>query len=100
MMFPCPLCGGDARAKHTDVQPDGSIKRRRRCLSCDCRFSTREAPHDFSLQGRDDLGRFAPIGKPAVADCKRCHNWWGGRCALGHIDPATCGSFISYRRAG
>ena len=98
-MFLCPNCGGEARAKHTDTQPDGSVKRRRRCLVCDHRFSTREVPHDYPIQGRDALGRFIPENGISVPDCKRCHHWWGGRCELNHPEPATCSSFLSHRRA-
>jgi transcriptional regulator NrdR family protein len=47
---PCPACGHD-RSQTTDSRPaiDGT-RRRRRCLSCGLRFSTRESLHDPSQQ--------------------------------------------------
>jgi hypothetical protein len=96
----CPQCGNETRCKYTRALTDGSVRRRRRCVYCEFRFSTKEAVESFISQGRDEHGRFAPVGNDIpkgyyapVPDCKRCEQWWASCCDLGHPDPSTCGSF-------
>ena len=103
----CPHCQSPTRCNHTYHLDDGSVKRRRRCVNCRTMITTMERiDTDTTIQGRDAMGRYVclpeavPLGhKPAVPDCKRCEHWWAGRCARGHTDPATCGAFVSHRRA-
>ena len=40
--FPCPACAGRTTVIDSRPAPDGGIRRRRRCLSCDAPFTTYE----------------------------------------------------------
>lgn len=105
-MLLCPQCGSPSRCKYTVPLDDGSTRRRRRCTHCEFRFSTLEQVHNFIPQDRDEQGKFTfkgaevPKGYFAlVPDCNRCENYWAGKCELGHPDPATCGAYVSAKKA-
>lgn len=40
--FRCPVCGGGTKVCDSRIRPGNVCRRRRRCLECDHRFSTRE----------------------------------------------------------
>lgn len=63
----CPFCGqSDDRVLDTRVQKDGSIRRRRECLSCRGRYSTQETLIvDYPFVVKKD-GRREPFSKEKI----------------------------------
>lgn len=43
----CPTCGGDTGVLNTRAREGGYVYRRRKCVRCGDRFSTREVPLDY-----------------------------------------------------
>lgn len=54
----CPKCGGSSKVKDSRPGPDG-LRRRRRCLDCDFRWTTYENNH--YLNPTDVYARLAAI---------------------------------------
>lgn len=45
----CPLCGGDSGVHDSRTRDDGSIRRRRHCVSCEHRWGTVEVSSERLL---------------------------------------------------
>lgn len=61
----CPVCNVWTQVLHTDVQPNGSVKRRRRCAN-EHRFNTFETPDTLYLgSASSETTQDAPAEAPA-----------------------------------
>ena len=59
----CSACGGDTQVTMTYQNADGRVRRRRECLQCKRRFTTRELEVDAEAQ----IQVKKPPRKPRVA---------------------------------
>lgn len=48
--LPCPVCMGKTGVRDSRATPEGSIRRRRACLTCDKRFTTVEIMIDEDFE--------------------------------------------------
>ena len=67
----CVKCAGDTRVLTTYQNEDGRVRRRRHCLECDFRFTTREHPEVEGVELFAEHQGFVGRHRRVRLDCVR-----------------------------